>query len=747
MPLINSYSSGSGFGRVLVAWLIGAALATAAAAQTTAPASQPASERLERIDNLLSVILGDNAPEVRLKVARELLLQRWPETTARLADALRQPNNTAAKVAIASALADLDVPDLLDASYVDPLVDLLAADQGDVRAAAARALAAYRDGDVIPRLRGLAIDTTQTPTTRIAALDTLASMTQREAVAALVAALECDPPNVAEAAFRDLQQAVALDFPDLAAARAWWEKNQELSTDAWQQLQIQRLTRRNRDLQRAQAALQDRLIKALGVNYLRAPEAERQTILDGYLADPAAPIRLLGLELLQQQLVEGRAQPANVPDSTRERVRALLTDPVPTVQTAAIRTLSAFRAPEDGPRFLALLAQSTQTPARLALINGLGYVGDATAVPALLDLMNGHDEAVMTETVTALGRLAERGMIDAEASTPVADALLAAAANFTKYPVSLRERLLWAMSNLADPRFAPILAQALAHDDAVAVRQAAIRGLSALNDPDLLPALSTAVEDRDPTVRKAAIEVLTRMGAADPPLDALWRRLDRAQEPDDAIRDAAGRALLELLAALPSNELERRLNERPTASADATPYVADVLSRLAQRFADSQPPARERAAIVRQQLGALQARAGNNAAAIDTYLAALDDAAASQSTRTAAVGLALLHTALRADAYDARVAAALRAQADTIGPEHMREAISSELTPLLTPESAHRALQLADRLAEFPCLAEPEPFLADFRTRARNLLTPASQPAPAETPAPTSAPTSAPAAN
>ena len=125
------------------------------AAQEPAPATQPTTRAVattqENLSDLVNLVEDPkNPPEARRRAARLLLMQPWPETPPRLA-AILTGQNVGAKVAVATALTEL--PQFLDAAYVDPLLGLLADTDGDVRAAGARALAGYRDGGVAPRLR------------------------------------------------------------------------------------------------------------------------------------------------------------------------------------------------------------------------------------------------------------------------------------------------------------------------------------------------------------------------------------------------------------------------------------------------------------------------------------------------------------------------------------------------------------------------------------------------------------------
>ncbi len=133
---------------------------------TQATASQPATQvstrvapsHQERLNDYIGTIEGQNTAEVRRFAARELLLQGWVETPPRIASILAGPN-AAAKVAVATALADL--PDRLERAYVEPLIGMLADADVAVREAGANALATYPPDQIISRLKVIVLNPSQ----------------------------------------------------------------------------------------------------------------------------------------------------------------------------------------------------------------------------------------------------------------------------------------------------------------------------------------------------------------------------------------------------------------------------------------------------------------------------------------------------------------------------------------------------------------------------------------------------------
>ena len=714
----------------LLVGVLGSLAAVCCPAQESAsqPTSRLAPTSQERFNDLLTLIDGQNPPEVRRKIDRELLLQRWPDTTPRLTTLLNGPNS-AAKIAISSALTEL--PEFLEPAYIDPLFGMLTDPDAAVRQASAGALAAYHDNGVTPRLRQLAGDYDQPRTVRLAALSALGQMTEREAVEALAALLHDPDPLIAQAALTALSQATAMDFnDDLAAAEKWWEESSTLSREAWQQRQIERLVRKDRETRRRLDALEARLNKALEASFIRASDPERLTLLAGYLADAGTSIRLLGLRLAQLHLAEGKS----LPQELQDRIRELMGGPEAREQAAAVQTVASLRDPRDAGRFLEMLASARSHDVRLALLNGLGYVGDETAVPALLSSIAGADEVSITEAVAALGRLAERGVLHEDSRDGVVTALLSAFAKTLPSQATLRERLLWAMANVGDVRFGPVFVAALDAQDAVAVRLAAVRGIGALKNPQLADALAAAVSDPDPGVRKLAISTLATLGSSgsDKQLQALWERVVSPQETEETVRQAAWRGVIDILAKGSAEDVERWLARLPNTSSQDAQRRVELLEQLAKIVAATEPVDNARLGLVRARLAAQRARLDEPSEAVATYVAALSDLQAAKSDATQRVALELLRYALANGRYDESVAEALA----TVNPGPQRQALwqaaKAEVESRLTPASVDQVSAMLAALERYPpeeWPAEARVELKDLRERAVRLKQTATEPA------------------
>ncbi len=234
-----------------------------------------------------------------------------------------------------------------------------------------------------------------------------------------------------------------MDFSeDLAAARLWWAENKDLPAETWQQRQIQRLVRRERDLRRRLETVEARLGRLMEAGFLRSADTERVALLTSYLSDNVVTVRLLGLRLAQLHLTEGKSLAPELQERIRERLRSA----DPREQATAVQTVASFREPRDADTFLEMLPGARTREVRLALLNALGYVGGRSALPVLLANLESNDEAVVTEAAGALGRLAERGVLPADARENVAQALLSSFERAQPTQSTVRERIVWATS-------------------------------------------------------------------------------------------------------------------------------------------------------------------------------------------------------------------------------------------------------------------------------------------------------------
>ena len=710
--------------------------------QTPTTAATPAAFDQQRFNDLIVVIEGQNSPQARRTGARELLRQDWPETVPRLSAILRGPNRPA-KVAVALALSDL--PEHIAPDYLEPLLAMLADAEAEVRQAAALALATGPADAVLPGLRSLVLDSAQPRLTRLAAIDTLGMMTQRPAVAVLIEALADHTAGLTGPALEALECATAQDFRgDCEAALAWWDGARQATPAQWQRMQIERLVRQGRARQQRVRDLEQRLANALRENYLRTPEGQRPGLLNAHLTDVSAAVRRLGLELVHSMLAEGKT----LAPETVAHTRGLLTAPEPAVRAAAARTVATLRDAADAERFQQLLLTERHEAVREALVNGLGYVGPASAATPLLELLESGGGAIPSEAVTALGRLAERGVLDVPTRAAVATALLARLRATPRQEYVMRERLLWALSRVGDPRCGPEFVAALDTPQAATVRLAAVRGIAVLVDPrtaklngqasqpaatkngdrplttsGLVDALVPVTSDPDAGVRRAAVEALAQFATSDAHAEALWGRLSPERETDEAIRVTAWRGALRIVASRPVDEIELWLDRLPGDQAAQRQHALELL-QAAEKNLNGKPEARGELGRVRAHLAAERAALHQIEQSISSYLTALEDLHAANSPELPRVALELLRLALLNERYDAQLAAALARENPALDGAALWEGVRGEIEQRLQPDQVDHAIAMLVALRANPPTsmpAETQTALEQMFQRARQV--------------------------
>jgi HEAT repeat protein len=661
---------------------------------SSAPATRGADQ--QRLEDFLMLIQGPNLPlAARRTGARELLRLGWPQSVPRLTGVLTS-DNKAARLAVALALGD--VPNLEDA-YIDPLISMLADPDGELRHAAAAALAGYRDSGVTARLRDMMLDVSQPAVLRLAAVEALGAINKRPAVAALVEAVGLPDATVAQPALEALERSTAMNFGgDAGRALAWWEQSQQEPLAEWQQGQIDRLVHRSRDLEQDLRDMEARLVESYRADYIRTAEAERGPLLQNYLRDPSTLVRLLGLELVQRQLGEGKPLPADAAGPVRELTRELLGDADPAVRVAAVQTVARFRDAADAERFLQALATERRPNVCQALVNGLGYIGNGRACQVLLKIVCTPDNPARAEAVAALGRQAERGVLQPPERGAVADELLKLFDETPPTQPGLRERVLWAMTQIADPVFARAFSQALGEREAPLVRQAAARGIAAVKQQ--IEALIPITRDADLAVRRTAVESLAECAGTDEHLAALWERLAPGSEPDPTVRQVAWRAAVRLLCGRSVAEAEHWLERLPdTEERDAQ---TDELLAALETSLSKVPDGLGELGRIWMRVAAQRAAQKKTDLAIAAYVAAVRDLRAGQAPELAEAGQALVRLALLNGRYDESLATALANGSPALDGTALWAAVRPEVAARLNAEGAGQAIQMLSNLREHP---------------------------------------------
>lgn len=569
----------------ILVWMT--AQAAAVPATSTQPGEPPDQPRAvavdaERLDELLSLVVGPNPPKARRTGVRELLLLGWPEVENQLVGIL-QNHNAPAKAAVASVLAER--PAALTAAYRGPLEGLLAETDPDVRRAAVNALAAYPDDLGLIALRErLAAPATDTGL-RQHIVQQLGLAGRRAAVEILVAALDTADDATRDAILRALADTAGRPFDSAEAARRWWDEVGRLNARQWREQQTQWLTAQRRRLRADNDALETRLVRALQRNYELLEPSERAAEVLGLLNEPMELTQLVGLELVQNQL----GQPWRTQPRVVQAVQGLLVSARPAVRAAAVRALVGYQDPNDAARLRAMFAQERSDDVLIAIASGLGFLGDSESVAPLVERLAVADASLQSAILTSVGRLAERGLIRPEQQDEVVAKLLALYDPVGRDPerASVRERVLSALGRVAPSRSVPQFVEALDPSEPAPVRYAALRGLAAAPDlaphADLLPLAS----DPDVQVRREVAALLPRLsrGAQNEALrQALATLADPARETDESVRAMALSGVTTLAAELPVEQLaawrEQMQRDQPRSTALQRSLLRLELERL-----------------------------------------------------------------------------------------------------------------------------------------------------------------------
>lgn len=616
---------------VILLLVLGLSAVPSRAQQTTRPSSSPASA-----PDLLTTI-ESAPPPTRRAAARDALRRGDADTLNRLRDLLGSADALAAQ-AVALALGDLAEPPLT--IFVEPLFGLLESDRAELRTAAAAALSWRRDADTVQRLIELATNSAKAPSVRSSAIETLREIPALSAAKAIAELLNEPNSEVRNAAIIAMERLAGREFDgDAGAARSWWGAHEQLDSDAWDTLMRDRLTRESRQLQDRVRELEGLLNKALRDALLRTPEAERPTVLIGYLRDPTPRVRLLGLDILQTRLTEG-VTPA---PETLQRLREMINSPEPDVRTSAIRVLASLRDPADAERFIAILPNETNRAAREALVYALGYCGKVDAAPLLTTLLQDESARVMVEAAVALGRLAERGELVNGARGKAVEALLARSEALNAAPLEARERWLRSLMRICDPAFEPLFINAVSDAAPSPIRAAGARGLAALvasilrNGSASQPTAKTPISldaaretlrrgltDAEADVRAASVDAFASLARDADDVDLVWRHAWPDFENDASVRDLAWNAMLALVNRLPPPDVLRWVDCAPSDAANARQRRLDLLLALENRLV-ADPTDRAALAHAKRRVARERVAGGQLNEAIDAYVDALND--------------------------------------------------------------------------------------------------------------------------
>ncbi|MFP4058630.1 MAG: HEAT repeat domain-containing protein [Candidatus Brocadiia bacterium] len=555
---------------------------------------------------------------------------------------------------------------------VEPLAGLLAHADALVRERARRALQANSSPAASKALRQ-ALDRARSPEWRLALANALGAREDAEALDALIGLAGSDHEALRLAAV-DALAAVGHERAVNPIARA----TQKASAHAWNATVVAYLALADRlaaDGQKALAlSMYKKLLGAHGhvkcaalIGLGRAGGAEELPTLLEALASPQAPVRgaaMAGLRLMP---------PVVFSQAMGEKAKAA----DPEMKTLLLKVLAERGEKALVPTAIAA-AKDPNERVRVAAYQCLGALGDARAVPALLEALARAQGAELEAARAALGRIPGQGVNDA-----VLDAMEGA-------PPAVQARLIRVLADRRAADAVPALLRAARQGESPA-REEAVEALGRFaGQPALAPLVEMLVAAKDEARRKTIEKALSAVCAR---VADLARRNQPLLDALPKAPVAARRAILRILG---RNGGEKALQAVRDAVRAAEPPVRDAAVRALARWPDPvvadellelARSAEELAHRVIAFDGALRALAGLDRMAparrLERYAAAMDAAPRPQDRKKVLAGLAEVHQpealemALRHLADEAlrgEAAAAAVGIATAISGSHRKEA-------------------------------------------------------------------------
>jgi len=489
------------------------------------------------------VLLGYDSDAARAAVVRLLGLSDRPEV----------------QLALAKEVADRarKHPEQFHLALVDPLVTLLGSEHPDLRTAAAQALAVSDTESVTKRLGTLAQNADAPLVQRLAAIDALAPNIHRRIVLVeLIAAIDDPSAQIRDRVAAALAPAARDDLGDDPRAwHDWWSHQNGLSDEKRlaEQFRINRM--RLEDLRSEFEAYRKRVKQRQEATAQRMREFQREIArsLDAghlkealvrWLGDPVPQVALTALSIIKAQMADEGVRPEG---DVLSALLQLLHQGSPGARREVLLIVQNVSEAKVVDEVLKQLEVEQDVETRLAILKAIGALNRVEAIEELVAEIQSAQAPVVCvrEAALALGHLA------AQIDPPLSDsvAVVALKSRYAATPVDdvpLRAALLTAMAGVGDAKCAPEFLDAVEFDEPSIVKPA-IYGLQRIGYVTKLARLRDLTAHPDPLVRLSAIEAVSRLGHETADLECLLARLNPVNEENELARDAAWRAVLDLV--------------------------------------------------------------------------------------------------------------------------------------------------------------------------------------------------------
>ena len=662
------------------------------------PAQPKAAKRLTDAEqkefNTLAGQLSDTSrsPKTKLEAAELLLAKQYPQAVEALKDFLAG-DNRAARIAVAQAISRSNgtTP---TSDFIDPLLAMLTGSDAEVRPAAAKALAVYKDDAVVDKLVAIASDRKIERAVRIDTMAALQSALDKRTVDALVRLLDDRDAPIRDAAADALANLTNIKAfrTNRRLAKQWWNRNRDKPPSKWLAELADSLARGKAELEVDNKRLQERLAQALRDLYDAVPEARQEALLLGFLSDPVADARLAGTTLAEATIAGGEKISAKL----QTRIRAMVKDPDPRVRQASVLLVAHQGDAEALGALLAGLKTEEVQDVRQAILTALGHLKSPEALPAVMAEIASNYDSVAAAAALALSRIASDKPLTGEVLSKASSALVKRykrkGQEDKSAAVAVREAVLTAMGVIRHKSFLAVLRSALKDTEAT-VRLAAVNSLAQVGQDADADSIAALVGDSDRGVRVASIATLGKLGGQKH-LATILKRTDPESETDQAVRKQAWEVAMGLLAGADADRLEAEA-ERLAGREDAINQRIEILNMLVLTL-KTQDSGKLPEAL--RGLGQALLAGARPAEAAGHFRKAYDAMLVAKDAKASGAWVEWIEALLAAD--DPAAIKAMAAQNDSAVFGTARKALADRLDVLIEEQRYAPAILLADRAVE-----------------------------------------------
>ncbi|MHC4693928.1 MAG: HEAT repeat domain-containing protein, partial [Planctomycetota bacterium] len=536
---------------------------------TTAKEAGAKAELSKQLKIYESTLLEGTSEQIRIDAATEMLFSEDPAARGILLSALRQSENSMARMAVCKALI-LARPEQKriqkKGDFIQPLLEILPTKNAAEAKSAAEGLLIFEYEEISEPLEKTATDPKLPITTRLNAIYALKLQPYKQAVIRLIKLVKDPEQQVAEAAERALKSlgiTVGLDT-EIRTVNILQNK----STDEFLRDRLVWLEGQMHELKGDLNQWEERYLFALEEVYdCRKDDAAKAKLLSRHLQNSEVAVRLWALDKVYQDRVSSTPNP-QLPTMLEPILASLISDPERNIRQKTAKLLALMVELNSAQMLLEQLKIEQRDEVRIELFVALGracqYAFSANSGVKV-------SPEVRTQLLEwAKKYLNERDPIKSQKGADVVKKVLEqgglGSGGFDEYlgllqarykqekglaDGTLRGELLTAMAGLCAQRsacrarssklFESSFVQAL-NDETDLVREAAVDGLIYIDKTKALNILRGFINDSNPIVRKKIIEISGEVGSQE---DLVWLsgKIDSSVEGES---EPAWQAMLEI---------------------------------------------------------------------------------------------------------------------------------------------------------------------------------------------------------